>query len=624
MNAAINQAVQSASGYEIEFRSPWPNGEIHWIAGTGKVFLGEDGKPARMLGVGMDATKHKRAEQTARFLADASAELAVLLDVDSTLQKLASLAVPYFADWAAVDCVQKDGTVRRVAVAHIDPSKVELAQDLQRRFPPDPASGTGVWNVLRTGQHITDDLLLQSIDSEELLDAIRDLGLKSYIAVPIKVRGKALGVISFFSAEAGHLYDESDLSVAEDLASRAAIAIENSELYRELHEADRHKDEFLATLAHELRNPLAPVKNSLELMKRSSSDPATIESARSTMDRQIGHLVRLVDDLLDVSQITRNKLELKKERVELASVVDHAAETCRPLCEQDGHTLQISLPPEPIFLEADPTRLAQIFGNLLTNSCKFTPAGGRISLTAEVHGSHVEVRVKDNGVGIPPEMLPKIFELFTQVDRSLERAESGLGIGLSLVKRLVEMHDGTVTAYSEGNNAGSEFVVVLPILASEQPIASTPETSAIPSSRGMRILVVDDNRDSSDTLALLLQLSGYVTRTAHDGLEAVSAAADFDPDLILLDIGLPGMNGYEACRTIRERPRGKDVAIVALTGWGQDEDRRMSEEAGFDGHIVKPVDIVDLESLIGDTIKKRAARSGRVGHPAGREATDSQ
>ena len=378
-------------------------------------------------------------------------------------------------------------------------------------------------------------------------------------------------------------------------------------LEEQLRENDRRKDEFLATLAHELRNPLAPVRNSLEVMKRARGDADLTEQARATMERQIAQMVRLIDDLLDVSRITRNKLELKTERAELASIVQLAVEACRPACEQAGHELKVLLPAEPIYLQADPLRLSQVFGNLLTNSCKYTPSGGRIRLIAERQPDEVQVTVEDDGIGIPPEMLPEVFDLFTQVDRSLERSQGGLGIGLSLVKRLVEMHGGTVTAHSEGDGRGSAFIVRLPILIESSQAPPSEQPDEPPATPTCRVLVVDDNRDGAESLALLLKYIGCETRTAHDGVEAVEQAAAFRPDVVLLDLGLPKLNGYEACRRIREQPRGAEILIVALTGWGQDEDRRRSNEAGFDDHFVKPVPLQALTNLLADM---NATKSG--------------
>jgi PAS domain S-box-containing protein len=386
--------------------------------------------------------------------------------------------------------------------------------------------------------------------------------------------------------------------IFRDVAERRQVEKRIYGLMIELREADRRKDEFLATLAHELRNPLAPLGNMLEIMKRANGDGGLIEQARGTMERQFGQLVRLVDDLLDVSRITRNKLELRKERVELASVVRQTVENCCPLAEGFKHEVTVTLPPEPIYLHADPVRLSQVFNNLFNNACKYTEPKGHVWLTAERQGGDVVVTVKDTGLGIPPDKLAGVFEMFTQVDRSLDRSRGGLGIGLTLVKRLVEMHGGSVAAFSEGPGRGSEFVVRLPVLT-EGRTAEAPEPAAerMPAA-ARRILVVDDNLDSAASLALLLKMTGHETHTAHDGPAAIEAAERFSPDVILLDIGLPKLNGYEVARRIREQPWGQNMVLVALTGWGQEEDRVKSKDAGFDAHMVKPVDYDTLMKLL--------------------------
>ncbi len=603
VNAAIQRALESCGEYYIEYRNLRQNGGIHWIAGSGTVFPGDDGQPLRMVGFALDATQRRRAVQTARFLADASAALAELVDFDATLQRVSSLAVPSFADWATVDLVEADGSLRRVSVSHVAPAKVQLAHEVHRRFPPDPDAPQGVWNILRTGKpeivpEITDELLVQSVKDDDLLGLIRELGLKSYIGVPLTVRGKTLGVITFINAESEHPYDQTDLAVAEDLASRAAIAIENAQLYRELRDADQRKDEFLATLAHELRNPLAPIGYGLQVMRLSGSENGVMADTRSMMERQLSQMTRLVDDLLDVSRITRDKLVLKRQRVELATVVHSAMEATRPIIEQAGHTVTVTLLPMPIYLDADMTRLAQVFSNLLTNSAKYTPSGGRIWITAEGFANEVAVTVRDNGLGIAAESLPKIFEMFSQVAHSMERAQGGLGIGLTLVRRLVEMHGGTIAARSDGPGQGSAFTIRLPVLESIQQTATVRGEDRIAATVQRRILVVEDNEDSAMSLGMMLKLMGHEIHIAHDGLAAVAAAEQFRPDLILLDIGLPKLNGYDACFRIRQQPWSSGMAIVALTGWGQEEDRRRSKEAGFDQHLVKPVQPADLEKLL--------------------------
>jgi len=364
-----------------------------------------------------------------------------------------------------------------------------------------------------------------------------------------------------------------------------------------LQEADRRKDEFLATLAHELRNPLAPLRNGLQVLKLARPGDAAADDARAMMERQLGHMVRLIDDLMDVSRISRGKVELRRERVELAKLVQQAVETSRPLLEADGHELVVRIPDEPIYVDADVTRMAQVFANLLNNAAKYTEPGGRVTLSVAREDGAAVVAVRDTGVGIPARMLPRVFDLFTQVDRSLEKRQGGLGIGLSLVKRLVELHGGTVEALSDGPGHGSEFRVRLPLVLA---LAATPEAAshapaAAPGRR--RVLVVDDNRDAALSLAMLLRLLGNETRAAHDGIEALDIAASFRPDVVILDIGMPRLNGYETCRRLRERPGGRSVVLVALTGWGADEDRERSRDAGFDAHLVKPVDPEALEEL---------------------------
>jgi signal transduction histidine kinase len=428
---------------------------------------------------------------------------------------------------------------------------------------------------------------------------VRRLGLKSFICVPLVVSGTPFGVLTFATAESGRTYTDADLALAKDLALRAAVAVENARLYAELREADRRKDEFLATLAHELRNPLAPIRNALRVMRLAGDDGSVAEESREMMERQLAQMVRLVDDLLDVSRITRDKLELRKERVALAAAIESAVETSRPLIEQMGHHLTVALPPEPVHLDADATRLAQVFANLLNNSAKYTERGGLIRLSAELCEGRVVVRVRDNGVGIPAEAMPWLFEMFSQVDRNLERAQGGLGIGLTLVKRLVEMHGGVVYAVSEGAGRGSEFVVELPVgECVPEPEESSADDGGQAVAPKRRILVVDDNRDSATSLSMMLSLMGNETRTAHDGLEAVEAAAAFRTDVILLDIGLPKLNGYDACRRIREQSNGCRPVVVACTGWGQVEDRRRTTEAGFDHHLVKPLDPDALQELL--------------------------
>lgn len=409
--------------------------------------------------------------------------------------------------------------------------------------------------------------------------------------------------------------DDSAAPIKDDSGAITGVVLvfrdvsERREMDIALREADRRKDEFLATLAHELRNPLAPMTYSLEILKQEGLPPEILAGAREMNERQLHHLVRLVDDLLDVSRISQDKLELRLTDVELASILHQAVEVARPLAQIKNHEIDVQLPGEPIYLNGNATRLAQVFSNLLNNACKFTPPGGRIQLLAERLGGVAKVTVSDNGVGISAEMLPKVFDIFTQADHSIERSQGGLGIGLTLVRRLVELHGGAIVAESPGLGLGSKFSVTLPMHSGtrhEFPRDPKPAavTSGVPngtgeeSSEASRILVVDDNQDAAQVLSLLIGRAGHVTQVAHDGLSALKAAEEFRPDIALLDIGLPKMNGFQVARCIRSETWGKDMVLIAVTGWGQDHDRMESREAGFDAHVVKPVAYDDLARLL--------------------------
>jgi two-component system CheB/CheR fusion protein len=418
-------------------------------------------------------------------------------------------------------------------------------------------------------------------------------------------------------------------SGADEYEGHVGISLDVTERKRAeeaLVESDRHKSAFLAMLAHELRNPLAPIRSSLEVVRRlapagpdglpAADGPGpALDSARAlataleTMERQVGHMVRLMDDLLDLARISRGRIALRFARVDVASAVHQAVEAVRLLCDDMKHELAVSLPPHPVAVDGDITRLAQVVSNLLNNACKYTPRGGRVWLTVteEPAGAHrpgVAISVRDNGAGIPPDQLPRIFDAFSQADSSLERTGGGLGIGLTLVKTLVQLHGGSVEARSAGVGQGSEFVVHLPGAAEARiegrPAPAAREAEVPVPAPARRILVVDDNRDSAESLAMLLELHGHEAFRAHDGPEAVDAATRLRPDVVLLDIGLPTLNGYETARRIRKQLGQSQPLLVALTGWGQEEDRRRSEEAGFHAHIVKPVDYRALEKLLLD------------------------
>jgi PAS domain S-box-containing protein len=385
-----------------------------------------------------------------------------------------------------------------------------------------------------------------------------------------------------------------------DITARKRAERGQEELLDRLREADRRKDEFLATLAHELRNPLAPIRNAVEIIRLAGAD-GPVAQARAVMDRQLTQLVRLVDDLLDVSRITRGKLELRPERCDLRAAVAAAVETARPLLDRAGHAFAEDVPADPVPVDADPARIAQVVGNLLTNAAKYTPRGGSVRLAVGRDGPDAAVTVTDTGVGIPPDMLDRVFDMFTQVDRSLEKSAGGLGIGLALARGLAEMHGGTIAARSGGEGRGSEFVLRLP-LAADAPAEGTDRPGQARPLARRRVLVVDDNTDAAQSLADLLGLLGHDARTAHDGEAGVAAAEAFRPHLVLMDLGMPRLNGYDAARRIRAEPWGGGMVLVALTGWGQEDDRRRTAEAGFDRHLVKPVDPAALAGLLADGV----------------------
>ena len=391
--------------------------------------------------------------------------------------------------------------------------------------------------------------------------------------------------------------------VTERKLAEAARRESEERLHRlaaELSDAHRRKDVSLATLAHELRNPLAPMRNGLQIMKLTKTNSDAAEHVRAMMDRQLSQLVRLVDDLLDVSRITQGKVEIRVERIDLKTVLAAALEASRPAIEEAGHELTVDVPDTPIFVDGDAARLAQAVSNLLNNSAKYTRRGGHIQMTVWRDDSMAVVAVKDNGIGIPPAMLDRVFEMFTQVDRSLGKTTGGLGIGLSLVKGLVEMHGGTVEAKSGGEGMGSGFVIRLPVVTSviAGPLRESGQSIGVVTSAPRRILVVDDNVDSAESLGQMLEMLGNEVHTVYDGEDGITAAAQFRPDVVLMDIGMPKLNGYEAARRMRQHPSGAAILLVALTGWGQEDDRRKSADAGFNHHLVKPVDVDELIKLV--------------------------
>jgi signal transduction histidine kinase/ActR/RegA family two-component response regulator len=427
------------------------------------------------------------------------------------------------------------------------------------------------------------------------------------VATPLLREGKLVSALVIATAEP-RVWSERQIALVNLVAERTWLAVEKLRLDNALREsdaalrdADRRKDEFLATLAHELRNPLSLMRNVVALQQTSGATSSDPSWGQDIIDRQVNYLTRLTDDLFDVSRITREKLVLQKEPVNLTEIIKAAIESSRPLIDQRKHELAVTMSQESIYVDADRLRLTQVFMNLLNNAAKYTPDPGHIWLNVEQAGDTVVVRVKDTGVGIAPENLPHVFELFYQVDRSFTRNEGGLGLGLTLVQRLVEMHGGKVEVRSDGINRGSEFIVHLPVIT-YQPVVDDLEKidryNASAPRRCRRILVADDFPQSAETLARLLQQDGNEVQVVQDGAAAVEAAAQFHPDVVLMDIAMPKLDGYEAAKQIRQQPWGKEMVLIALTGWGQQQDRRRTQDAGFDAHLTKPVNYEAIMTVL--------------------------
>jgi signal transduction histidine kinase/DNA-binding response OmpR family regulator len=562
------------------------------------------------------------AEQATRrlaFLAQASVALAGSLDLAAIIRELAGLCVPFLADVCALTLAAEDDESSSTEAAW-------MSDDPQLGLLRRSLAGVGnrwfdhaVERVQKSGKVETFGECAPNTTTSGPGEAMlaSDIGaaaefpVTGLAMVPLPARGRTLGVLALGLGPSGRKFDADALSMATDLAGRAAIALDNARLYGKIQAEDRRKDEFLAMLAHELRNPLAPISNAVHILQVSEKDPAKFKWAIEVISRQLTQLVRLVDDLLDISRITRGKIELKIEAIDASKVVAAAVETSRPFVDALEHTLTVLLPPEPLLLKGDFARVAQILANLINNAAKYTNQGGRIAVTAAREGANVVFRVRDTGIGIPGELLSSIFEPFTQIDRTLARSQGGLGIGLTLVRRLVEMQGGRVFASSDGPDQGSEFTVSLPAAAPAQRAKSesTEWGRTAADDLDLCVLVVDDNHDVAESTAVLLRLVGCEVHLAHDGEEALRLVPRVRPDAVLLDIGLPRMNGYEVAERIRSDPENREILIVAVSGYGQQEHRLRSKQAGFDQHVVKPIDPSVLSSLLATFSSQRAAAS---------------
>jgi PAS domain S-box-containing protein len=564
----VEQSFQTAAPTAGEWRVRWPDGSEHWIAGRWRTLTDAADRPVRMIGVNFDVTERKRVEDDLR-----QSEMRYRMLHENLRDAFVQVAM----DGHILEC-------NELYCRMLGYTSAELRRLTYRDLTP------ARWHRFEEGI-VREQILPRGYSEVYEKEYVRRDGTP----VPVELR-------TILARDAAGR-PVSMWAIVRDIAAR-------KESEAALREADRRKDAFIAILAHELRNPLVPIRNAVAILNLAGSPNPTEQTARDMIDRQVRHLVRLVDDLLDVGRINRGVLQLRREPVALAALVGQVLESARPQIEQAGHRLTAALPDAPILLDADPVRLAQVFHNLLDNACKYSERGGTIRFCAERVGAQVMVRIADRGIGIAPEDLPRLFELFVQAGRACGQAPAGLGIGLALCRELVELHGGTIEAHSAGPGQGSEFCVLLPAL-SAVPEAQADAPAARPSGPAdpVRVLVVDDNVDSAESLAFLLRESGYAVTTAHDGLAGVAAAGRERPQIVLLDLGMPKLDGYGACRRIREQPWGQAMRIIALTGWGQADDRRPTQEAGFDLHLVKPIELSVLLRLLAD------AEAGKTAAP---------
>jgi len=551
----------------------------------------------------------ERATQRSAFLARASVALSGSLDFEATAHELLRLVVPFIADVCALTLPGEEGIKEGTQLAWAGPpperrlcteTMTQIDNDWLRQTVGRVMSSGAGETCFDAGSSAPSGRLAGSSTSERV-ELPRGTKIDTLVVLPLLARGRTLGVLSLGMGPSGRGFDPDLLSVVTDLASRATVALDNASLYRKMHEQDRRKNEFLAMLSHELRNPLAPITNAVHVLQKGDAGPEKVTWAKDVISRQLKQLVRLVDDLLDVSRITQGKIDLKIESVDVTEVVSAAVETSRPFVDAHEHTLTLLMPRKSTRVNADFARLAQILANLINNAAKYTDRKGQISLTATQEGEQVIFRVRDSGIGIPKESLSSIFDLFTQVDHTLDRSQGGLGIGLTLVKRLVEMQGGAVSAYSGGKDQGSEFTVRLPAAASDS-LASTGAGAGNSMAKTVAsdfcVLIVDDNRDVADSTAVLLRMAGYDVQLAYDGKGALESIQRLQPDAVLLDIGLPGMDGYQVAERIRRDASNCRPLMVAVSGYSQDEHRVRSRNAGFDHHIVKPIDPGVLTELL--------------------------
>jgi signal transduction histidine kinase len=558
-------------------------------------------------------TAHRAAadgiEQQLRFLADASAILSSSLDYQKTMRALARLAVPIFGDYCAVDVIRDDGTFERVDLVVDDPARAALAGHL-RRFAPTRAVHGPAMQAIESGEPIIEndtspDKAQRSAQSPEHLELIKEWGARSFMMVPLRARGRSLGLFTVGSFS-GRRYWQRDLTLAEDVAARAALALDNALLYRDAQDANRLKEDFLATLSHELRTPLNALLGWIHMLKMPNADEATRKRALESIERNARAQSVLINDLLDVSRVVSGKLHLEQLPVDLSAVALAAIDAVRPASRARDLELNVSIGAITREVWGDPDRLQQIIWNLLSNAVKFTPPGGRIELALEETGGAVQISISDTGVGIDAAFLPHVFERFRQADSSTTRAQAGLGLGLSIVRNLVDLHGGTITAASQGLGKGSTFTVTLPTRRSEfAPPPEPPVATGLPNLKGIRVLAVDDDEDSRELVLLTARAAEAEVMVVSSAASALDALSSFRPHVIVADLAMPGMDGYALIQRIRRAIDGPPPPVIAMSAYVGDEEIERTKQAGFARHLGKPADYQRLISTIAELARSR-------------------
>jgi PAS domain S-box-containing protein len=616
--AEARAIFDSRDGGTSQFRWVGKDGRFVHVEAHSRVILDERGEPVGMRGVTMDITESKASEERLRFLAEASRVLSSSLDYETTLDRLARLAVEAMADFCLVDLVEDDGRIRRVAAAHADPARQPLAERL-REFPPGPQS-VGIPRVLRTGRpevfpEVTEEMLPQLARGEEHTRLLRELGMKSSIAVPLIARGRTIGALTVSSTRPGRRYTDEDVAYAQEIAARAALAIENARLYARAQEVNRAKDEFLATLSHELRTPLTPILGWTHMIRSGRLGETEVSQGVRVIEKNSQSLSRLINDLLDMSSILSGKMRIERAPVELGAVVREAAETVRP--QADARSVSVEVQTGDLrraVVSGDRTRLVQVFWNLLHNAVKFSREGGRVRVRVRGADGTARVEVEDEGDGIAAEFLPHVFERFRQADMATTRTHGGLGLGLALVKSFVETHGGSVRAESAGAGRGSRFVVDLPAVESDGARRQSGDLEAGAgeprAERSCHVLLVEDAPDTLEMLKVAFESRGYTSAACATPEEALRVAESGRFDIIVSDIGLPRIDGYELLARLRRLPHLQSVPALALTGYAAQRDAEAALAAGFDAHVPKPVDPAELAERM-DQLTRREPEKER-------------